>query len=248
MVLKIVCEPTLLKQVISSAGVVAEQIGFWFTPTGVKIRGLSEHKIQMIVADIPASAFIEYQCDNEVTYSVKIDEISAIIKRTKKTTKHVTISLSDSSMIVFQFDDKEFTNRLVDPKDGRDMPNIPFTAFAEIEYETLREILDDASLGDKKDANYDDTTLHITMNEPKITFFRNTGTSTFKAEREHDGKNYNISGFGEIIITLHFLTQVIDQLKGTGIEKIKLSFGERVPLMAQVGEYTRYFIAPRVKE
>lgn len=249
MAIKIVWDAITLKQVMNSAGVVAEQIGLFFNSEGMKLRGLSEHKILMVAADIPASGFTEYQCDDqEISFNVKIAEIKTIIKRIKKTTKTVIMSINEEdSMVVFQFDDKEFTNRLVAPRDARNIPSLPFTAFLEVDYDTLVEILDDASLGDKKDAKYDDTALLVTMNEPKITFYRTTGTTTYKAEREHDGKNWNIFGFGEIKITLMFLTQPVDQISGT-TDKIKLSFGQNgVPMMMEVG-YVKYFIAPRIEE
>ena len=164
MVIKIVWDAVTLKQLVNSSKVIADQVSIFFTPEGIKVRGLSEHKIQMISGDIPSSAFKEYQCDREVSFGIRMAEVKVILKRIKKTTQEIVMIVNEeNSQLTFQFDKKEFRNRLVEVNESRNVPDIPLTGFVEVDYNDLVEMLDDALLSDKADANLDDTSLNITI-------------------------------------------------------------------------------------
>lgn len=248
MAVKIVWDLVTLKQVVNSAKVVAEQVTFYFSPeAGLRLRGISEHKITMVAADIPPTGFKEYICDHGFEFSINVKNLKMIFGRTKKTTDSVTMTLNEDSRLVILFDGKEFTSKLVTAKDSRDPPQLPFTGFVEADLSELNDILEDAGLGDKADAEYDDTAFNVVVDEPKVTFSRQNDSTSFKTDKEHNGKEWVVSGFGEVKITLSFLSNVVKGLKGTA-DKAKLSFGQKgVPMMLEVG-IIKYLIAPRVKD
>ena len=246
MAIKIVWDAVTLKQLVLASRVTAEDVSLFCTPEGIKVNGLSEHKIIMISAEFPSSSFKEFICDESFSCGLKIEEIKQIVKRFKKSTDLVTMTYNpEESRLVFEFDNKKFSNRIVEMKISRDVPNIPLSGFIEVNYEELADILKDAGLGVKGDLEFEDVSLDIELNDNKIKLFRHTVATDYEVERIHDEKTWSLSGYGKVKIQLYYLAKPIDELSGT-IDKVKLSIGDNTPMMMEIGQI-KYLIAPRQK-
>ena len=69
------------KAVISAVSTLVEEATFEATIEGISFRGMDPSHVALIDISWPNSAFEKYDCDGDIKFGVRIDELSKLIKR-----------------------------------------------------------------------------------------------------------------------------------------------------------------------
>ena len=91
-----------LKAIISAISTVVEEATFVANSEGITFRGMDPSHVALIDISWPNSAFEKYECDSDLKFGVRIDEISKLIKRADKKDT-IQISISDDNMLFSGF-------------------------------------------------------------------------------------------------------------------------------------------------
>ena len=118
-----------LKAIISAISTVVEEATFVANSEGITFRGMDPSHVALIDISWPNSAFEKYECDSDLKFGVRIDEISKLIKRADKKDT-IQISISDDNMLLVSIGkNKKYKIRLVEgTASDTPLPKIPYDA------------------------------------------------------------------------------------------------------------------------
>ncbi len=239
---------TKLKYIVQTLVKVVDEIPFVATPEGLFVRTLSPDRTTMIVLEMPASAFEEYECDGEEKFVVSGDELNRIVKRgtrndlvelaLEREQKRLRITFHDKKLNVertFYVALKEATvEKLSEPK-------VDLTAEIRMLTDDYKNIIRDAKLvGDE---------LEFIVEESKLT------VQSITPQKEY----YNVMELDKPLISISCTENVrskyaIDLLEATlkattAADTVTIELGSGLPMKLTFdlpeGSKLVYWVAPR---
>jgi proliferating cell nuclear antigen len=191
--------------------------------------------------------FLEYECNEEVTFGVRIDELLKLLRRIEKDTQ-VEISISDGEMQITTSEGKRTRNyklRLLDTsKSETPVPKLSFNTRVTMLYDALVDAL--------KDIDVISSVVEIYTNEAMIKFYGKGDTGDAEVVYWKD-ENTSIEMFNEVkesksAYSLEYLLQI---LNAVDTDNVILEYSSKMPLRLQFLLPFRcdmqYYLAPRAE-
>ena len=99
---------------MSAISTLVEEATFVANTEGITFRGMDPSHVALIDISWPNSAFERFECDSEIKFGVRIDELAKIIKRAgKKDSIHISIS-EKNMLLVTIAGNKKYKMRLIE--------------------------------------------------------------------------------------------------------------------------------------
>jgi len=115
------------KAIISAISTLVEEATFEATVEGISFRGMDPSHVALIDISWPNSAFEKYSCDSDITFGVRIDEFSKLIKRAEKSETFEIYISEDCMLRVSIGKNKNYKMRLiVSSASETPLPKIPY--------------------------------------------------------------------------------------------------------------------------
>ena len=134
-----------LKAIISAVSTLVEEATFVASSEGITFRGMDPSHVALIDITWPNSAFEKYECDSEVKFGVKIDELGKLIKRAgKKDPIDIAVSADGKQLLVTISGTKKYKIRLIEQSvTDTPLPKISYEAKIAMSVPAFDRILGD---------------------------------------------------------------------------------------------------------
>ncbi len=235
-----------LKAIISAISTVVEEATFVANSEGITFRGMDPSHVALIDISWPNSAFEKYECDSDLKFGVRIDEISKLIKRAdKKDTIQIGIS-EDNMLLVSIGKNKKYKIRLVESAAAETpLPKIPYDAKIDLVPGALDKILGDIQVISEY--------MTIKASKSSAVFSGKGDTGEALIEMEKDGeiiKSIETKSDSKATYSLEYLSPVVKAV-GTTASSVSCEFSNEKPLriefkIAGIGRI-HFYLAPRVE-
>lgn len=117
-----------LKAIISAISTLVEEATFVANTEGITFRGMDPSHVALIDISWPNSAFEKYECDGDVKFGVKVDELSRLIKRAGKKDK-IEIAVNDNMLLVTINETKKYKLRTIESSSSETpLPKVSYDA------------------------------------------------------------------------------------------------------------------------
>lgn len=234
-----------LKAIISAISTLVEEATFVASAEGITFRGMDPSHVALIDISWPNSAFEKYECDGDIKFGVKIDELSGIIRRVGKKDK-IEIALSDDNKLLITINEtKKYKIRMIESSSSdTPLPKVSYDAKLIMSLSTFDKILGDIDVVSEY--------LTITTKGSKSEFSGkgDSGEVTLEINGKDDGVN-EISATEECTSTysleyLNPITKAIGSAAGditceySGAKPLRLEFK-----VSNIGRI-HFYLAPRV--
>jgi len=95
--MKAKCSNNHLRTVVEAIKPIVDEAVFTATSEGITFRAMDASHVSLLDISWKRDGFIEYECNEEVTFGVRIDELLKLLRRIEKDTQ-VEISIADGEM------------------------------------------------------------------------------------------------------------------------------------------------------
>lgn len=235
-----------LKAIISAISTLVEEATFVATSEGITFRGMDPSHVALIDISWPNSAFEKYECDSDIKFGVRIDELSKLIKRADKT-DNIEIGISENNLLLITIGtNKKYRMRLIESSaTDTPLPKIPYDAKITMPASSFDKILGDVQV----------VSDYLTIkSSDSIAEFSGKGDSgevvidlnkEMKDLLEIDAKEESIGTY-----SLEYLNPVVKAV-GTTAGNITCEYSSAKPLrlefkVANIGRI-HFYLAPRVE-
>ena len=235
-----------LKAIISSISTVVEEATFVANAEGITFRGMDPSHVALIDISWPNSAFEMFECDSDIKFGVRIDELSELIKRAGKK-DGIEIGISEDNMLLVSIGtNKRYKIRLIEGSaTDTPLPKIPYDARIELTHAAL-----DRMLGDVKVVS-EYLTVRATADGAVFSGRSDTGEVVINAKKG-DGavEDLEVKSESEGTYSLEYLNPVVKAV-GNAVPSITCEFSAAKPLrmefkVSNVGRI-HFYLAPRVE-
>ena len=234
-----------LKAIISAVSTLVDEATFVATAEGITFRGMDPSHVALIDISWPNSAFEKYECDGDVKFGVKIDELSKLIKRAGKKDK-IAISVSEDNMLLVTINaTKKYKIRMIES-------NAIDTPLPKITYDT--KITMSVPAFDKILGDIDVVSEYLTIStEGTSSEFSGKGESgevTLDVKKGDDGiKDITTSAPSTATYSLEYLNPITKAV-GSAASDISCEYSGAKPLrlefkVSNIGRI-HFYLAPRV--
>ncbi len=235
-----------LKAVVGAIATLLEEATFAATAEGITFKGMDPSHVALIDVSWPNSAFASYQCDSEVKFGVRIDELSKLIRRASKT-DDVTMAISEDNQLQLGIGtNKRYKMRLIESSaTDTPLPKIGFDASVKMASAAL-----DKALGDVQAVS---EYVTISASTEQVTFSgkgdMGEGSTDVSGEDESI-RELTADGKSEGTYSLEYLVPVV-RAAGSASGDITCEFSTAKPLragftIAGMG-YIHFYLAPRIE-
>ena len=115
-----------LKAVITAISTLVEEATFVANSDGITFRGMDPSHVALVDVVWPRAAFEKYECEKEVRFGVRIDELAKVVKRADKK-DDMEIRIDDNQLLLTVGRSKKYTLRLIEPLASETpLPKIPY--------------------------------------------------------------------------------------------------------------------------
>ena len=104
------------KIIVNAISVLVEEASFEATPEGIQFRGMDPSHVAMIDLNWPNASFEKYECEKPFKLTVRVEELSKLIKRAASKNR-ITISSIDNEYLNIKLENgykREFKIRLIE--------------------------------------------------------------------------------------------------------------------------------------
>ncbi len=215
---------------------------FNVTKEGVTLKAMDPSSISMISFFMPTKAFSKYDVDKNVALGLNIDNLSKIMSRARDG-ESLTMKEHDNKLTLeFSGQSKRrFKTQLIDVRKSVDKePSVQFDADVEINGETLKELVKDATI----------VSEYISLKATKDQFTIDCRGDSGELNEEHlsDGnsiKKIKTEKNAEATFNLQFLENMVKSCPAGNYISIGLKSNEPLKLTYKVGEaQITYYLAP----
>ena len=235
-----------LKAIISAISTLVEEATFVASAEGITFRGMDPSHVALIDISWPNSAFEKYECDGDIKFGVRIDEISKLIKRADKKDS-IEISISEDNLLLVTIGkNKKYKIRLIESSaSDTPLPKIPYDAKIELTSTAFDKVLGDVQVV----SDY----LTITSSESKAEFSGkgDSGEVIIDLEQnKEDIQNLSVKQESAGTYSLEYLNPVVKAV-GTTAGTVTCEYSSAKPLriefkVANIGRI-HFYLAPRVE-
>lgn len=234
-----------LKAIISAVSTLVEEATFVASAEGITFRGMDPSHVALIDISWPNSAFEKYECDGDVKFGVKIDELGRLIKRVGKKDK-IEIAVSDDSKLLVTINGtKKYKIRMIETSSSdTPLPKVTYDAKLVMDLPNFDKILGDIDVvseyltittkGSKSEfsgkGDSGEVTLAIAGDDEDVTEISSTGESTATYSLEYLNPITKAIGSAASEITCEY----------SGAKPLRLEFK-----VSNIGRI-HFYLAPRV--
>jgi proliferating cell nuclear antigen len=245
--MKAKCSNNHLKAVVESIKPIVDEAVFTATSEGITFRAMDASHVSLLDISWKRDGFLEYECNEEVTFGVRIDELLKLLKRIEKDTQ-VEISIADGEMQITTSEGKRTRNyklKLLDAsKSEAPVPKLSFNTRVTMLYDALVDAL--------KDIDVISSVVEIYTNEAMIKFSGKGDTGDAEVVYWQD-ENTSIEMFNEAkeSKTAYSLEYLLQMLNAVDADNVILEYSSKMPLRLQFLLPFRcdmqYYLAPRAE-
>lgn len=235
-----------LKAIISAISTLVEEATFVASSEGITFRGMDPSHVALIDILWPNTAFEKFECDSDIKFGVRIDEVAKLIKRADKKDS-ITISITeDNKLLVTIGDNKKYRIRLIESSaTDTPLPRIPYEARIEVPAQSFDRILGDVNVV----AEY----LSMSVREEGAAFSGkgDTGEVSIDVAKDSDDlTEVSVKNDSEGTYSLEYLMPVVKAV-GNTVGSIVCEFSSSKPMriefkVANMGRI-HFYLAPRVE-
>ena len=215
---------------------------FNVTKEGVTLKAMDPSSISMISFFMPTKAFSKYDVDKNVALGLNIDNLSKIMSRARDGESLIMKEHDNKLTLEFSGQSKRrFRTQLIDVRKSVDKePSVQFDADVEINGETLKELVKDATI----------VSEYISLKATKDQFTIDCRGDSGELNEEHlsDGnsiKKIKTEKNAEATFNLQFLENMVKSCPAGNYISIGLKSNEPLKLTYKVGEaQITYYLAP----
>jgi len=234
-----------LKAIISAISTLDEEATFVANSEGITFRGMDPSHVALIDISWPNSAFEKYECDDEVRFGIRTDELASLIKRADKK-DDLQISITEKNMLLVEMGEKKrYTLRLIDSStQDTPLPKITYESKLVLSAAQFDKILGDVEVV----ANY----ITVKTSNDIVKFSGKGGSSEVIIDLDKDDESIEeIVGDSEGTYSLEYITPVVKAVGNTA-GLITCEFSDQKPLrvefkVANIGRI-HFYLAPRVEQ
>jgi proliferating cell nuclear antigen len=245
--LKARCNSNHLKAVVEAIKPIVDEAVFTATSEGITFRAMDASHVSLLDISWKRDGFLEYECNEEVTFGVRIDELLKLLRRIDKE-QQVEISIADGEMQLTASEGKRTRNyklRLLDAsKSETPVPKLSFNTRVTMLYDALVDAL--------KDIDVITNVVEIYTNESMIKFYGKGDAGDAEVVYWQD-ENTNIEMFNEAkeSKSAYSLEYLLQMLNAVDADNVILEYSSKMPLRLQFLLPFRcdmqYYLAPRAE-
>jgi proliferating cell nuclear antigen len=241
------CSNNHLRTVVEAIKPIVDEAVFTATSDGITFRAMDASHVSLLDISWKRDGFLEYECNEEVTFGVRIDELLKLLKRIEKDTQ-VEISIADGEMQLTVSEGKRTRNyklRLLDASKSE-------TPVPKLSFNTRVTMLYDALVNALKDIDVITNVVEIYTNEAMIKFYGKGDTGDAEVVYWQD-ENTSIEMFNEAkeSKTAYSLEYLLQMLNAVDADNVILEYSSKMPLRLQFLLPFRcdmqYYLAPRAE-
>jgi len=235
------------RYIVASLAALVDEANFIIDSMGMRLRALDPSRIAMVDFNLPASAFEEYQCEEEVKIGVNFDELNRVMKR-GRADERVVLEVVGGRLKITMVGkaERSFSLPVIDiAGEELPLPKLNFTVRAKMLSDTLKDAIKDAELvSDSVSFEAEEGFLKVSARSDKgnveVKFTLESGSLIDYEVDEPSKSTYPIS-------------YLSDMLKGaTNLSDIaNIEFATDKPLLLSFelagGGRLSYFLAPRLE-
>jgi len=236
-----------LKAIVSAISTLVEEATFVVDVEGITFRGMDPSHVALIDISWPNSAFEKYECDSDVKFGVRIDEIAKLIKRAgKKDSIHISIS-EKNMLLVTIAKNKKYKMRLIESSaTNTPLPKSTYDVNLKMPLKVFDKILGDVQAV----AKY----LTINTTPDSITFSGRGDTGEVDIEidpkNQEEVESLEVTNEGAGTYDLEYINSIVKAV-GTAASTITCEYSQSKPLriefkVANIG-VIHFYLAPRVE-
>lgn len=235
-----------LKAIISAISTIVEEATFVASSEGITFRGMDPSHVALIDILWPNTAFEKFECDSDVKFGVRIEEVSKLIKRADKKDS-IRISITDDNKLLVTIGaNKEYKIRLIESSaTDTPLPRIPYEARIEVPAQSFERVLGDVGVV----AEY----LSMSVREEGAVFSGkgDTGEVSIEVAKDSDDlTELSVKNDSEGTYSLEYLSPVVKAV-GNTVGAIVCEFSTSKPMrvefkVANMGRI-HFYLAPRVE-
>ena len=216
---------------------------FNITKEGIGLKAMDPSGISMVSFFIPNKAFSKYNVDKSVTVGLNLDNLSKILA-SSRSNERLTMKEADNK-VVLEFAGENSKRKYKLPMievrhDSNKEPNIAFDSFVEVQGDSFKEILKDATL----------LSSYIGLKADKGTFMVIAKGELGELEEEHLDKaefikKLEVSKGAIATFNLEYLSKMVAPCPSNSAITISMKTEEPVKVDYSIGEATvSYYLAP----
>ena len=232
------------KEVVNAIEALTDEVVFLATPDGIGAKAMDASRVAMVVVNMPAFAFEEYECHKEETFAVNLFDLKKIMKRAGAGDK-ITVSTAMGRLSVVMESPRarrSFYTRLLD-LESTDFsePTVDLTVSAKLVPSALKEAIRDASImGDYATFKSDGDALYIGSA---------SAAGSVKTDINEDLLEIEVKEPSEATYNLSFLE---DMMRAAAVcSTVKVEFATNLPLKLEYniigGGTLTYWLAPWIQ-
>jgi proliferating cell nuclear antigen len=241
------CSSNHLRAVVEAIKPIVDEAVFTATSEGITFRAMDASHVSLLDISWKRDGFIEYECNEEVTFGVRIDELLKLLRRIEKE-QQVDISIADGEMQLTASEGKRTRNyklRLLDAsKSETPVPKLSFNTRVTMLYDALVDAL--------KDIDVITNVVEIYTYESMIKFYGKGDAGDAEVVYWQD-ENTNIEMFNEVkeSKSAYSLEYLLQMLNAVDADNVILEYSSKMPLRLQFLLPFRcdmqYYLAPRAE-
>lgn len=230
----------------SIVGLVDEGL-FNITKEGISLKAMDPSSISMVSFFMPEKAFSKYSVEKNMNVGVNLENLSKILSRTRDN-EALVMKDSDNKLsmeFIGPSSRRRYKMQLIDVKKSVEKePNVAFDAHVEINGETLKDIIKDASL----------ISSYIAFKASKDQFGVSAKGDSGELESLHEKsgdtlKKIEVQKNADAVFNLEFLENMVKSCPIGNAVNIQLKSNEPLKLNYKIGDADiSYFLAPYMEE
>ena len=234
---------------IKAASALLDEIALEFHPDKITMRNMDPSHIAMLNLEWLAQSFEGYVCDGEYVITLRLEDLSNVIKRASRGDT-MEISLGEGNSVIISVKDgyqRVFTlHSLESSHTAVPLPKVRFTAHFVISLKGFKDVIADvATVSDQ---------VTITGEPGSLTFSGSSEYGNVKVTMTTstpDIKEIRIDEPSAASYSIEYIEKFTKALSSS-TESLTVEFGNRLPIKLEApldekGSKLEYYLAPRVE-
>ncbi len=235
------------KAIANAISTLLEEATFEATSEGLSFRGMDPSHIALVDIQWPNSAFEQYECNGEIRFGVRIDELSKLLKRANKDDRiEVSIDENTFTLHIYNSYSKKYKLRLIDATASTTpVPKLALNTKIKLSMEAFREILDDIEVV----ADY----ITIDANKDRVAFIGkgDAGDVTVTLVKGSEKLlELEVKEDSKATYSLEYLSSITKAI-GSSAEDLTIEFSKSMPIKIEFRAAQmlkiNFYLAPRVE-
>lgn len=235
-----------LKAVVGAISTLLEEATFTADPDAITFKGMDPSHVALIDVKWPNTGFAAYRCDSEVTFGVRVDEFSKLIRRASKGDDISLAIGADNQLQLGIGENKKYKMRLIESSaTDAPLPKISFDAKLEMSSSALEKTLGDVQ------AVSEYVTMSLNAGGVSFSGKGDAGEGSVELPQDDDGiVELSADADSEGTYSLEYLMPVV-RAAGRTSGRIVCEFSSAKPLrvafnISNMG-YIHFYLAPRIE-